>query len=169
MRYALIREMDIVNGPGIRVSLFVQGCHFHCKGCFNQETWDFEGGIKWDKTTEDYFVNLCKGEHITGISILGGEPLDQGEDLLKLIRRLKKEAPEKGIWLWTGFVVNKIPATDTIKWNILREVDTVIDGQFIEEKHKFDLKYYGSTNQRILSKAQIENIYNIEQMREERA
>lgn len=167
MRYALIREMDISNGPGIRASLFVQGCHFHCKGCFNQETWDFKGGISWDKQTEDYFVNLCKGDHITGISILGGEPLDQGNELLKLIRRLKKEIPGKEIWLWTGFIINQIPVTDTTRWDILKEVDTVIDGQFMEENHKFDLQYYGSTNQRVLSKKQIESIYNVEKIRGE--
>ena len=100
--------MDIANGKGIRVSLFVQGCNFHCKGCFNKETWSFKGGKEWNKEIEDKFIDLCQKPHIQGGSILGGEPLQQDYDLLHLLQRIKTEV-NKPVSLWTGYKFEEFP------------------------------------------------------------
>ncbi|MBU5331703.1 anaerobic ribonucleoside-triphosphate reductase activating protein [Anaerocolumna aminovalerica] len=148
MRYAKIRYMDISNGHGIRVSLFVQGCNFKCKGCFNQDSWDFNGGKVWTKEIEDNFIELCKKSYIDAISILGGEPLQQDEDLLKLVIRLKKEV-KKPISLWTGYNFENIPNSKKV---ILNFIDEITDGQFIEELKDFNLKFKGSSNQHVYKK-----------------
>lgn len=140
--------MDISNGYGIRVSLFVQGCNFKCKGCFNQNAWDFNGGKEWTKEIEDSFIELCKKSYIDAISILGGEPLQQDEDLLKLLIRLKKEV-KKPISLWTGYKFENIPNS---KRELLKYIDEITDGQFIEELKDFNLKFKGSCNQQIYKK-----------------
>ena len=136
--------MDISNGNGIRVSLFVQGCNFHCKGCFNKDTWDFDNGKEWSMEIEDKFIELCKNPHITAVSILGGEPLQQDDDLLKLLKRIKLEV-NKPISLWTGYKFENIPED---KKKILKYVDEITDGQFIEELKDFRLKFKGSSNQK---------------------
>lgn len=144
MRYASIRKMDISNGNGIRVSLFVQGCKFHCRGCFNSSTWDFNEGKEWNKEIEDEFLELCKLEHIVGVSILGGEPFQQDESLYKLLVRINNEV-NKPISLWTGYTFETIPQ-DMIK--CLDYIDELTDGQFIEELKDFKLYFKGSSNQR---------------------
>lgn len=161
MRYALVRAMDVNNGPGICASLFVQGCNHHCKDCFNPDTWDFEGGYVWDGRIEFKFIEACKNEHVKNVCILGGEPLDQGNDLLKLLTRIKKEV-RKPIWLWTGYTWEEIfenPYTvkqqnfdhkRIIQKEILKSCDIVVDGPFISELKDNYLKHKGSHNQRII-------------------
>ena len=149
MRYADIRKMDIVNGEGIGVSLFVQGCPFHCKGCFNTETWDFNGGKKFTKEICNKFVQLCEQSYVDFIAILGGEPLEQGEDLYSLLKEIKEKLPNKPIFLWTGYKWENIKYD--IAWKTVTEfVDVLIEGQFEEEKKDLTLAFRGSTNQRVI-------------------
>ena len=151
MRYASIRDMDIVNGVGIACSLFVQGCSHHCKNCFNQETWDFNGGKEWTKEIEDEFIEICKRPYIDCASILGGEPLDQDLDMLELLRRIKKEVG-KPIYLWTGYTWETIFSNEdyVLEMLILSLCDYVIDGEYIDDLKDYRLKLRGSSNQRII-------------------
>lgn len=144
MRYAKIRKTDVSNAYGIRVSLFVQGCTFRCRGCFNSSTWDFTEGKEWNKDIEDKFIELCKREHIVGVSILGGEPFQQDESLYKLLVRINNEV-NKPISLWTGYTFETIPQ-DKIK--CLDYIDELTDGKFVEELKDFKLYFKGSSNQR---------------------
>ena len=105
MRYNLIRKMDISDGPGVRVSVFLQGCEFHCKNCFNPETWDFDGGKEFTDEHIDEIMKLCGASHIKGLSILGGEPLHPRniEATTKIAKAFKEKYPNKNIWVWSGF------------------------------------------------------------------
>lgn len=165
MRYAKIRPMDISNGEGIGVSLFVQGCHFHCKGCFNQETWDFSGGEEWTKGIEDKFVELTGKPYIERISILGGEPLapENIETVFNLIEKLKVTYPQKKIWLYTGYTLgefieesfNMFPAERCRRYRhtLVTMVDVIVEGRFeIDKQDLFNEKilWAGSTNQRVI-------------------
>lgn len=149
MNYSKIKWHDISNGPGVRASLFVSGCTHKCKGCFNEVTWDFNYGDKWDTQTENKFIEHLKKPEIVGVNILGGEPLQQDETLLKLLKRIRKEV-QKPIWLWTGYVIDKEIEEKILANKILRECDVVIDGRFVESKKDLNLKYRGSTNQRVI-------------------
>lgn len=152
MNYSRIKWHDISNGPNVRTSLFVSGCTHKCKGCFNEVTWDFNYGDKWTKEIEDKFINHLKKPEIMGVNILGGEPLQQDETLLKLLKRINQEV-KKPIWLWTGYVIDKEVEGDNTKIlanKILRECDVVVDGRFIEAKKDLKLKYRGSSNQRVI-------------------
>lgn len=146
MRYAKIRKTDISNGPGIRVSIFVQGCSFHCKGCFNEDTWDFNGGKEFTEDTLNILLDLCKSEHIQGLSILGGEPLHpNNKDTVYLItKRFKEVYPDKDIWLWSGYKYEVIPN------ELLAYIDVLVDGQFEIDKSNPNLQYKGSENQRVI-------------------
>lgn len=147
MRYNIIKQLDIANGPGCRVSLFVQGCDFNCPGCFNSIAKDFEGGSLFTEQTRDAIFALAEPAHISGLSILGGEPLNprNREDVLRLISQFKSKYPNKSVWLWTGYlwedVVDDILASD---------VDVLVDGQFSEDLKDLRLKYRGSSNQRVI-------------------
>ena len=151
MRYASIRDMDIVNGVGIACSLFVQGCSHHCKNCFNQETWDFNGGKEWTKEIEDEFIEICKRPYIDCVSILGGEPLDQDLDMLRVLKRINAEVG-KSIYLWTGYTWEEI--FHNMKYYIqsveLMLCDYVIDGEYVDDLKDYRLKLIGSSNQRII-------------------
>ena len=151
MRYASIRNMDIVNGVGIACSLFVQGCSHHCKNCFNQETWDFNGGKEWTKEIEDEFIEICKRPYIDCVSILGGEPLDQDLDMLRVLKRINAEVG-KSIYLWTGYTWEEI--FHNMKYYIqsveLMLCDYVIDGEYVDDLKDYRLKLRGSSNQRII-------------------
>lgn len=154
MNYAKIKWHDISNGPGVRASLFVSGCTHGCPGCFNREAWDFNYGKEWTKEIEDKFINHLKNPNIMGVNILGGEPLQQGEAMLKLLKRINQEV-KKPIWLWTGYVIDKEIHDDktrkfVIANQILRECDVVVDGRFVESKKDLKLKYRGSSNQRVI-------------------
>ena len=158
MNYAQIRKMDISDGPGCRVSFFVQGCSFGCEGCFNKITWDFNGGTKFTEKTINQIIELAKPDYISGLSILGGEPLHEKNrvGILLLIDEFKKAYPNKTIWLWTGYKFEDIK-----KYIILSPIDVIVDGQF--ELAKFDPKllYKGSSNQRVIDvKATLKNKKN---------
>lgn len=150
MNYSRIKWYDISNGPGVRASLFVSGCTHRCKGCFNEVTWDFNYGDKWDAEIEDKFIEHLKKPEIVGVNILGGEPLQQGKTLLKLLKRINKEI-KKPIWLWTGYDLTYVFKKGTVLQNIIIQLcDVVIDGIFIEELKDITLKYRGSKNQRVI-------------------
>ena len=147
-RYNLIRKMDISNGPGIRVSIFMQGCAFHCKNCFNKETWDFKLGHEFTDETINKVLDLCDNEVVKGLSILGGEPLHplNIEASTKLASAFKWRFPNKDLWVWTGFLYDR----DLTGKEILNYIDVLVDGQYVDELHDFNLKWRGSSNQRIL-------------------
>lgn len=149
MRYAQIRKLDIANGEGVRVSLYVQGCHRHCLNCFNPETWDFSGGKDFDIETENTLINLVNQPHIIGITILGGEPLESEnrEDIEKLLKRLRRDCPNKTIWLYSSFLYEEIKE---FKEDILSNLDILVDGPFIEELKDRKLRFRGSSNQRVI-------------------
>lgn len=147
MNYNIIKQLDIANGPGCRVSLFVQGCTFNCPGCFNGVAKDFNGGSKFTKQTKDAIFSLAEPAHISGLSILGGEPLhpQNRSEVLQLAREFKEKYPTKTVWIWTGYEFEDV-AEDLLD----SEVDVVVDGRFIEEQKDLRLKYRGSTNQRVI-------------------
>lgn len=145
MRYADIKYPDVANGTGIRVSLFLQGCSRHCKGCFNEETWDFNGGKRFGVEEKQKILDILSNYYVTGLSILGGEPLEQKDELIYLLSEVKERFPEKDIWLWTG---NKYE--DIKDYELLYYVDVVVDGAFIESEKDISLKFRGSRNQRII-------------------
>lgn len=151
MKYSTIRPLDVANGPGIRVTIFVSGCTHNCKGCFNEELQDFNHGSKWTKEDEDRFIEMAKKDQITGISILGGEPLEQimDDDLYNLISRIKNQLPQKKIWLWTGDIYEEALKNEK-KERIIKLIDVLVDGPFVLEKRNMKLKYRGSENQRVI-------------------
>ena len=148
MRYNKIRKMDISNGPGVRVSIFFQGCHFHCKECFNPETWDFAGGKEFNDEVINHILDLCGNEVISGLSILGGEPLNPKNILgsTKLAKAFKEKYPNKTIWLWSGYTFLEYIHDK----EIVNYVDVIVDGQFKIELSNPTLKYKGSANQRVI-------------------
>ena len=147
MRYNKIRKMDISNGPGVRVSIFVQGCSFNCKNCFNPETHDFNKGKEFTYDTINKLLELSDKEYIDGLSILGGEPLHEFNILgtIKLAKAFKEKFPDKTIWVWTGFLFENVINKDIFKY-----IDVLVDGRFEEEHKDIRLKYCGSTNQRVI-------------------
>lgn len=149
MRYNKIRKMDISNGPGIRVSIFMQGCTFNCKNCFNPETHDFKGGKEFTDETIDRVIELAKNDGIAGLSILGGEPLHPKniEGSTKLAKKFKSVYPDKTIWVWSGFLFDE----NLEGFEILNYIDVLVDGVYKDELHDFRLKYCGSTNQRVIN------------------
>ena len=148
MRYAKIREMDISNGTGVGVSIFFQGCHFHCKNCFNPETWDFEKGKEFTDETIERVLELCGNENITGLSILGGEPMHPTniEGTTKLAKAFKQKYPEKTLWAWSGFLFDKwVKDKEVAKY-----LDVLVDGQYVDELRNPMLRWKGSSNQRVI-------------------
>lgn len=162
MRYASMRSMDISNGEGVGVSLFVQGCHFHCKNCFNQDTWDFSDGKEWTREIEDEFMKLVNRPYIKRVSLLGGEPLADENvlDIMRLINRIKTECPDKKIWCYTGYtweqifpIVNpylNLTQAEMTRQNAVKDCDILVDGRFVEEEKDLSLEFRGSKNQRII-------------------
>ena len=148
MRYNKIRKMDIANGPGVRVSIFMQGCEFHCKNCFNQETWGFDGGEEFTDETIEKVLNACDKEYIEGLSILGGEPMHPKniEGTTKLAKAFKEKFPNKTLWVWSGFTFEKYLKDKPV----LNYVDVLVDGQYVDELHNPTLKWKGSSNQRVI-------------------
>ena len=149
MRYNKIRKMDISNGPGVRVSIFEQGCTFNCKNCFNPETHDFAGGEEFTEETMEKVLNLCNNENIEGLSILGGEPLHPKniEGTTKLAKTFKERYPEKNLWVWSGFSFDR----DLKDKEVLKYVDVLVDGQYKDELSNPKLKWKGSENQRVIN------------------
>lgn len=167
MRFASMRNLDISNGEGVGVSLFVQGCDRHCFNCFNPDTWDFNGGKEWTEETKNKFIKLIDRPYINRISVLGGEPLAEQnlDEVLSLIKEIRISFPEKTIWLYTGFCWNDIMCSfaglqadcvvldkkDIEAWEkrrkIISNVDVLVDGEYIDEQKDLSLKFRGSKNQ----------------------
>ena len=138
MNYAAIKTHDVANGPGVRVSLFVSGCTHYCKGCFNQEAWDFDYGQPFDAAAEEEILNALKPPYIKGFSLLGGEPFEPANQkaLLPFMQRLRKMYPNKTVWCYTGYDLEK---------DLL-----LVDGEFVEAKKDPNLRFRGSSNQRVI-------------------
>lgn len=149
MRYSQIRKQDISNGDGIGIALFVQGCSFHCKNCFNSSTWDFNGGKEWTKETEDELISLGNKPYISRLSLLGGEPLHPNNicTVTEVAKRFKDEYPNKKIWLWTGYPFSYVKNLDIVNY-----VDYIIDGQYDDNLRDMRLKFRGSSNQKVYCK-----------------
>lgn len=170
MRFASMRNLDISNGEGVGVSLFVQGCDRHCFNCFNPDTWDFNGGKEWTEGTKNKFIRLIDRPYINRISVLGGEPLAEQnlDEVLSLIKEIRISFPEKTIWLYTGFCWNDIMCSfaglqadcvvldkkDIEAWEkrrkIISNIDVLVDGEYIDEQKDLSLKFRGSKNQRVI-------------------
>ena len=148
MRYNCIRKMDIADGPGVRVSVFMQGCAFHCKNCFNSETWDFEKGKEFTNEVIEHVLDLCNEDYVAGLSILGGEPMHPRniEGTTRLAKAFKERYPDKNLWVWSGFLFYR----DLKDKEVLKYVDVLVDGQYVDELHDFRLKWRGSSNQRVI-------------------
>lgn len=164
MNYASIINEDFNNGEGIGVSLFVQGCRFKCKGCFNSEAWDFNGGKEWTKEVKNEFLKLIDKPYITRVSILGGEPLadENVRKIYLLTQEIKTLFPDKKIWLYSGFTYEEIMNVDFDVWVkqtqaddyrkaiIQKNIDILVDGKYIDELRDLTLKFRGSSNQRLI-------------------
>lgn len=167
MKYANILNFDVVNGKGIGVSIFVQGCHFHCFNCFNTELWDFNGGSEWTEETKNCFFKYIDKPYIQRISILGGEPLDTEnvKDVLSLVNEIKFKFPTKIIWLYSGYTWEDIWSNFNIVFDdfteqiyyeykvrqqVLKKCDYLVDGQFKDTLKDLTLPFRGSSNQRII-------------------
>ena len=146
MNYSKIKRYDISNGCGIRTSVFFTGCNFHCPGCFNPELWDKNSGKEFNEEAKNVLFEYLSDEHCDGVSILGGEPLIQGEELLILLKEIRQKFPHKDIWLWTGYEISKLDK-ESIQWKIICECDYVTDGLFKEEFAGKKLRFRGSSNQ----------------------
>ncbi len=159
MNYANIKPYDTANGQGVRVSLFVSGCTHHCKGCFNPETWDFRYGNEYTQEIEDKIIDACKHEYIKGLSLLGGEPFEKANQpsLAKLLKRFRKEFPQKDVWCYSGYTFDKDLVPGGSVWlppytqEMLEIIDFLVDGEFVEEKKNLRLKFRGSENQRVIN------------------
>lgn len=157
MNYATIKNLDIANGPGLRVSLFVSGCTHRCPGCFNEIAWDFNYGESFTDETISYMLSLLEPAHIEGLTLLGGEPFEPENQaaLVRLLREVKQQYPKKSIWAFSGYLFDtqilsgKLGAWDITK-EILQYLDVIVDGPFVEAQKDLTLRFRGSSNQRII-------------------
>ena len=157
MNYGEIKNYDIANGEGVRVSLFVSGCTHHCKNCFNPETWSFEYGKPFTKETEDYIIECLSPDYIDGLSLLGGEPFEpqNQEVLLPFLRRIRKELPNKTVWCYTGYLFDRELLSESrarceFTDETLSLIDVLVDGEFVQDLYDISLAFRGSSNQRII-------------------
>ena len=158
MHYGEIKNCDIANGIGVRVSLFVSGCTNHCKNCFQPQTWDFEYGKPFTAETESYIIGLLKPSYINGLTVLGGEPFEPKSQLVlyPFLKRVKEAFPKKSIWMFSGFTFEELTGSAAypnceVTENILRLADVLIDGRYDESLKNIALKFRGSSNQRIIN------------------
>ena len=152
MRYANITYPDINNGPGFRISIFFQGCSLRCKGCFNSEIWNFKGGKEFTDETKELIYSLLDKPYIEGITLLGGEPFDQpSKELFSFIKNIKDKFPNKTIWAYTGYTFEYLQENIFKFYPFTNYIDTIVDGQFIEELKDPSLDFRGSSNQRIIT------------------
>ncbi len=164
MNYGEIKKFDIANGTGVRVSLFVSGCRHRCRGCFNSDTWDFSFGVPYTKETTEQILEYLKPDYISGLTLLGGEPFEpeNQKDLCELVSRAKEMYPDKSIWCYTGFTFEDdllfvSRAKTEYTEELLKNIDVLVDGKFIEDEKDISLKFRGSANQRIIDvKASLE-------------
>jgi len=157
MYYGEIKTNDIANGEGVRTTLFVSGCTRHCKNCFNQKTWDFKFGKEFTKETLDYILTESSPDWIQGLSVLGGEPMEKENQkgLLPVLKEFKKRYPNKDIWVYTGFTIDKDLVLGGQRYTevtdeLLSYIDILVDGNFIEELKDITLQFRGSSNQRVI-------------------
>ena len=157
MNYADIKQFDVANGLGIRVSIFVSGCTHHCKNCFNEVAWDFDYGAPFAEKEVDLIIDYLKPTYVSGLSILGGEPFEyiNQKGLLPLLRKVKEVYPEKDIWCFTGYTFDDdIQDRMCNEWDETKEIlsylDILVDGKFVEELKDLNLRFKGSSNQRII-------------------
>lgn len=157
MNYGNIKNCDIANGPGVRISLFVSGCRHHCKGCFQPETWNFSYGQEYTQETQDKIMELLSPYYIAGLTLLGGEPFEPENQptLHALVKAVKEKYPEKNIWCYTGYLYDvdlvlggKVYTPDTE--GMLSYIDVLVDGEFIQELKDVTLEFRGSSNQRVI-------------------
>ena len=157
MYYADIKKADVANGIGVRISLFVSGCTHHCKGCFNEEAWDFHYGNEFTEREIDKILDLMNHPYIAGLTLLGGEPLEHvnQQGILPLLRKVKEKFPDKNIWCYSGYTFEKdILGRMYKEWEetpeLLSYIDVLVDGKFEEDKKDIKLRFRGSSNQRII-------------------
>lgn len=157
MHYGNIKKYDIANGPGVRVSLFVSGCRHHCKGCFNAETWDFEYGSPFTDGTVEEILEALTPSYISGLTVLGGEPFEPENQpvVMELLRRVRKQYPEKSIWCYTGYRYDvELAEGGSVHTEVTQEmlsyIDVLVDGEFVQELKDISLQFRGSSNQRII-------------------
>ena len=157
MNYATIKPFDVANGPGVRVSLFVSGCTHRCKGCFNEEAWDFSYGEEFTDSSLQRILEALKPDYIKGFSLLGGEPFEPRNQIVlaDVLERIKGAYPEKDIWCYTGYTYEKDLLSGrlcdkNITDKMLRHIDFLVDGKFVEELKNLKLRFKGSENQRII-------------------
>ena len=170
MHYGNIKTVDIANGEGVRVSLFVSGCRHHCKGWFNPETWNFKYGKEYTNDTENTIIEFLKPNYIKGLTLLGGEPMEPENQvvLIDLLRRIKKELPNKDIWCYSGYTYETDLFTKNGKahTNVTNEflsyLDILVDGEFVEELKNISLAFRGSSNQRIIDMKKTLNLGQVE-------
>ena len=160
MNYCNVKNCDIANGVGVRVSLFVSGCRNRCKNCFQPETWDFNYGKPFDAQTEEKLMKMLAPSYINGLTVLGGEPMepDNQRALLPFLQKVKAAYPQKTIWLYTGFTLEELRSPDCrahteYTEEILKLLTVLVDGRFVEEKKNISLRFRGSENQRLIDVA----------------
>lgn len=157
MNYGEIKNCDIANGQGVRVTLFVSGCRNHCKGCFQPETWDFAYGKPYTSETQEEILKLLSPSYIDGLTLLGGDPFEPENQraLISLLKECKRRYPDKNIWAYTGYLFENLiagkehPCCECTQ-EMLSYIDTLVDGPYMDELHDISLRFRGSTNQRIL-------------------
>lgn len=157
MNYADIKQYDVANGPGVRVSLFVSGCTHYCKNCFNKEAWDFNYGQPFTDETINTIIQYCSQSYVKGLTILGGEPMEPSNQkgILPLVKKFKETFPDKSLWVFSGYDFEK-DITDYMLKNVpetkqlLSYIDVIVDGKFIEDLQNRNLRFKGSSNQRTI-------------------
>lgn len=165
MNFGAIKNCDIANGTGVRVSLFVSGCRNHCVGCFQPETWDFGYGQPFTEETAQYILELLKPDYINGLTVLGGDPFEPENQraLLPFLKQVRDIYPQKDIWMYTGYTLEKLTTPgervciEETK-QILEIIDILVDGPFIQDKKNIRLKFRGSENQRIIELKEISSL-----------
>ena len=157
MNYGALKEYDVANGEGVRISLFVSGCTNHCFQCFQPQTWDFDYGKPYTKETEEQILSFLKNDFVSGLSLLGGDPFEisNQRELVTLCRKVKELYPNKSIWAWTGFILDQDLLEDgkrhcEVTDELLSTIDILVDGPFIQEKKNLMLAFRGSENQRVI-------------------
>ena len=156
MNYGAIKKCDIANGVGVRTVLFVSGCTHHCKGCFQPETWNFDYGERYTKETEDEIIESLRPDYVDGITLLGGEPFEpeNQRELVKLLRRIKKELPQKTVWSFSGYTYEELTGDSRAVCEVTNEMlsmlDVLVDGEFVEAKRNISLRFRGSENQKLI-------------------
>lgn len=148
MRFGQIREFDIANGEGIRVSLFVTGCYHNCKGCFNKEYQSFDHGQIWSEDHMDQLIEYLKNPMVDGLSLLGGEPMEHPEELCQILQKVKEQV-DKNIWIYSGYTLEQILLDEKMK-KLLKQCHVLVDGLFVENQKDIRLRFRGSSNQRLL-------------------